>query len=267
MSGEPRTGAFYGAPLREGHIGRFHVAERLYRPFQRIPRHTHERPYVCVVVEGRYEESSGAGTVRCAAETLLLHPAGSVHSDRFDAQASRLLMLEMERSWLDGLDAPTLHERRVFASGPVAAFGTRIRREAQWHDDVTPLALEGIVLELLAGAHRDGTRAREGVPAWLVRTRERLESSFRRPPTLAELAAEAGVHPAHLTRSFRRHFLRSIGTFTREVRVTRAKELLSKLPLADVALACGFADQSHLTRTFRRLEGTTPAAFRRAGAR
>ena len=49
--------------------------------------------------------------------------------------------------------------------------------------------------------------------------------------------------------------------------MTRAKELLSKLPLADVALACGFADQSHLTRTFRRLEGMTPAAFRRAGAR
>ncbi len=267
MSGAGRTGAFYGAPIGDEDVGRFRVAERLYRPFQRIPRHAHDRPYVCVVVAGRYEERSGGGTVRCAAETLLLHPAGAVHSDRFDARASRLLMLEMDRDWLDGLDAPTLREPRVYPSGPVAAFGARIRREAAWRDDVSPLALEGLVLELLASTHRERVGAREPIPAWLLRTRERLESSFRRPPSIAELAAEAGVHPAHLTRSFRRHFLRSIGTFTREVRVTRAKDLLSKVPLADVALACGFADQSHLTRTFRRIEGVTPAAFRRAGAR
>jgi AraC family transcriptional regulator len=267
MSEEQRIGAFYGAPLADGKVGRFHVAERLYEPFQRIPRHTHETPYVCVVVEGRYEERSGRGTATCAASTLLLHPAGAVHSDRFGAGATRLLMLEMDGSWLEALDAPPLREPGIFASGPVAAFGTRLRREAAWRDDVSPLALEGLVLELLASVHRERTPAGTRVPAWLRRTRERLESSFRRPPSIAQLAAEAGVHPAHLTRSFRRHFLRSIGAFTREARVNRAKELLPKLPLADVALACGFADQSHFTRTFRRLQGVTPAEFRKAAKR
>ena len=267
MSGQPRTGAFYGAPLRDGQIGRFHVDERRYRPFQQIPRHTHDRPYVCVVVEGRYEERTGKSTVRCTTATLLLHPAGAVHSDRFDARAARLLMLEMDGSWLDALGAPPLREPGVFPAGPVAAFGARLRREAAWRDDVSPLALEGLVLELLATAHRERAVSDSRVPAWLRQTRERLDASFRRPPSIAELAGGAGVHPAHLTRAFRRHYLRSIGTYTREARVARAKELLPKIPLADVALACGFADQSHFTRTFRRLEGVTPAAFRRAAGR
>lgn len=266
MAEEPRTGAFYGAPLRDGDIGRFHVAERQYQPLQQIPTHAHERPYLCYVVEGRYVERSGRKTVRCSPATLLLHPAGAVHSDCFEGPAARLLMLEMEASWLAGLDAPPLFAPAVFADGPVSAFGMRIRHEATWRDDVSPLAMEGLVLELLATAHRHHTGRDSRIPAWLRRTREHLESSFRRPPSLAELAHEAGVHPAHLTRSFRKHYLRSIGTFTRELRVTRAKELLPGASLADVALACGFADQSHFTRTFRRLEGVTPAAFRRKAA-
>lgn len=267
MRGDTRTGAYYGAPVLEGDVGRFHLAERLYRPGQRIPRHVHTRPYLCFVVEGRYRERSGATTTDCRPSTLLIHPAGASHSDRFESDPTRLLMLEMDAAWLRSLDAPPLQAPAVFAGGPVASFGTRIRREATWRDDVSPLALEGLVLELLASAHRERTGPSVRIPGWLRRTRERLESSFRCPPSLAELASEAGVHPAHLTRSFRRHYLRSIGTFTRELRVTRAKELLPKTPLADVALACGFADQSHFTRTFRRLEGVTPAEFRRTAGR
>src|SRR5450755_4437484 len=114
MSAEARTGAFYGAPLRDGDVGRFHVAARLYHPLQTIPRHTHERPYVCYVVEGRYEEQSGRKIVQCAPSTLLLHPAGAAHSDRFGARSARLLMLEMRPSWLDALDAPPLREPAVF---------------------------------------------------------------------------------------------------------------------------------------------------------
>ncbi|MEO8587519.1 MAG: AraC family transcriptional regulator [Acidobacteriota bacterium] len=266
--GDTRTGAFYGAPALEGDIGLFHVAERLYRPSQSIPRHVHARPYVCFVVEGRYRERDGRRTVECSPATLLVHPAGAAHSDRFEAGPARLLMLEMEAGWLERLDAPRYSETAVFSGGPVAVFGPRIRREAAFRDDVSPLALEGLVLELLAAAHREkngGSTTR--APAWLRRTREHLEASFRRPPSLVELAASAGVHPGHLARTFRRHYRRSIGAFTREKRVEHAKTLIARIPLSDIALACGFADQSHFTRTFRLLEGVTPAEFRRTALR
>lgn len=263
MRGDARTGGFYGSPVLEDEVGPFHLAERLYRPGQTIPRHVHARPYVCFVVEGRYRERSSGTTTECGPSTLLIHPAGASHSDRFEADPARLLMLELDAAWLDSLDVPSLDVPAIFPGGPVAAFGSRIRREAAWHDDVSPLALEGLVLELLASAHRErkGTGPRTA-PAWLRETRERLEASFRHPPSLADLAAEGGVHPGHLTRAFRRHYRQSVGAYLREVRVRRAKELLPKTPLAEVSLACGFADQSHFTRTFKRLEGVTPAEYR-----
>jgi hypothetical protein len=63
-------------------------------------------------------------------------------------------MLELDAAWLDSLDAPALYAPAVFPGGPVAALGSRIRREAAFRDEVSPLALEGLVLELLAGAQR-----------------------------------------------------------------------------------------------------------------
>jgi quercetin dioxygenase-like cupin family protein len=96
MREDARTGGFYGSPVLEGEVGRFHLAERLYRPGQTIPRHVHARPYVCFVVEGRYRERSSGATTECGPFTLLIHPAGASHSDRFEADPARLLMLELD---------------------------------------------------------------------------------------------------------------------------------------------------------------------------
>lgn len=84
------------------------------------------------------------------------------------------------------------------------------------------------------------------------------------PPSVPELAHEWGVSPDHFSRTFRRALGCTVPEYARRVRVRRAARLLhaSTSPLADVAAACGFADQSHLTRQFRRESGFTPAAYR-----
>jgi AraC family transcriptional regulator len=105
-----------------------------------------------------------------------------------------------------------------------------------------------------------------GVPRWLQAVRDRLADGCLDPPSLAELAAGASVHPNHLAAAFRRHFGDTVGGFVRRRRVELACRMLTatRTPLAEVALRTGFADQSHFTRTFRRLVGVTPAAYRRS---
>jgi AraC family transcriptional regulator len=72
------------------------------------------------------------------------------------------------------------------------------------------------------------------------------------------------VHPHHLARAFRRHRGASVGGTLRRLRAERGAELLrGPLPLAEVALRVGFSDQSHFTRCFGRVYGTTPGAYRR----
>ncbi len=255
--------------MEEGPIGRFRASERMYAPRQRIARHHHKHPYLCLVVSGRYRERNDSGEVEACPGMLLLHPADSSHSDSFEETEARLFMLEIPAPWLEDLAAPAFREPAVHANGTVAALGARIRREALTRDHLTPLAIEGLLLELVAASERlAACLSLSPPPAWLRRARAFLDEAFRRPPTLGDLAEECGVHPSHLARSFRLHYGRSIGVYIRELRVLRAKELLrsssQQVSLADVALACGFADQSHLTRVFRRLECVTPACYRRA---
>jgi AraC family transcriptional regulator len=75
------------------------------------------------------------------------------------------------------------------------------------------------------------------------------------------------VGRAELSCAFRRHCGETIGAHLRRCRVERVCERLIAEPersLADLAAEAGFADQSHLTRVFRRLVGTTPGAFQAA---
>ena len=83
-------------------------------------------------------------------------------------------------------------------------------------------------------------------------------------PDLAEIAGAAGVHRVHLSREFRRYFSTTVGEFLRRKRIEHACQLVSttEMPLAEIAMTCGFSDQSHLARHFRHMLGTTPREFR-----
>jgi AraC family transcriptional regulator len=74
-----------------------------------------------------------------------------------------------------------------------------------------------------------------------------------------------GVHPAHLARVFRQQYGCTLGDYVRRLRVEFACRRMTTgdTPLVEIALAAGFADQSHFTKTFKSLVGITPAEFQR----
>ena len=135
-------------------------------------------------------------------------------------------------------------------------------------DGAAPLAIEGLLLELLATTTRQGGANGEtrGRPSWILRARDLLHADLSHRRTLADLAAEVGVHPVTLARGFRRSFGCSVGEYVRRLRIERAAVHLSSSdePLAAIALAAGFSDQSHFSNLFRRGTGMSPSAYRRA---
>jgi len=92
--------------------------------------------------------------------------------------------------------------------------------------------------------------------------RVRLASSL----TIADIAAECKLTPSHFARSFRRSTGVAPHEYLSQRRIDEAKRLMTttKLPLADIALICGFGDQSYFTRVFSRNVGASPGAWRRA---
>ncbi|MEO7954023.1 MAG: AraC family transcriptional regulator [Polaromonas sp.] len=107
---------------------------------------------------------------------------------------------------------------------------------------------------------------RGGLAPWQERrAKEILTANLHGDIALIDLANECGLSVRHFARAFRQ----STGTpphrWLLEQRVDKAKDLLlnSSSPLADIALACGFADQSHFTRAFTRAASLSPGAWRR----
>lgn len=104
------------------------------------------------------------------------------------------------------------------------------------------------------------------LPRWLARVQEHLHASIENPLTLTELARDAGVHRARLSRTFRAHFGCSVGEYHRQIRVAWAASEIARnvMTLAEISVRAGFADQSHFCRVFRRGTGMTPRQYRDA---
>jgi len=128
------------------------------------------------------------------------------------------------------------------------------------------LMLEANVFELLGAITRLDPSPEKTPPRWLQRVKDRLHAEFCGRLRMRDLAHEAGVHPVHLARAFRKFEKRTPGEYQQHLQIRAACELLGKpeWPLAEIAAECGFADQSHFTRTFRRMAATTPLRFRQA---
>ena len=115
------------------------------------------------------------------------------------------------------------------------------------------------------GGMRPDIRAVGGLAPWQARrSRALIASRLTGPLTIAEVAAACGLSSAYFARAFKA----STGTTPHEwlqaCRVERARGLLRRpsLSLAAIAAECGFADQSHFTRIFRRATGQPPGNWR-----
>jgi AraC family transcriptional regulator len=109
--------------------------------------------------------------------------------------------------------------------------------------------------------------ARSGLTPWQVRrVRAHIDARLGGPIRVAELAALSRLSVSYFSVAFRRSFGVSLDKFLARLRVERARTLIvsTSQPLSQIALACGFCDQAHLSRQFRRVTGSTPFGWRRA---
>lgn len=103
-------------------------------------------------------------------------------------------------------------------------------------------------------------------PDWLVATRNYLVQQFAKPVDLAALARHIGVSESHLSHEFRNSFGTTPIEFLYRERLTNAAHFLSAdrdSTIEAIARRCGFPDQGHFTRRFRRQYGVTPSQWRR----
>jgi len=265
------TGTFFGDACRTVKTASFQFSEvDATVPERQVPRHTHETPHFVMVLRGVYSTEAHNQNGPCSSATLIFNPAGTTHRDRFRTGNGRFLCITPE------LDGSRLLDRaspvaRVVAGGSLRSLDGAlttgaIKREFEREKHPSAVVLEGLGLELIGRLARLEERVESGrVPGWLLRTKEMIEDCAGSELTIADLAAMATVHPVYLARAFRKHFGSSPGEYMRRKRLLRVQRLLAdtQLSLAEVALQCGFSDQSRMTHAFRGEFGVPPGQYRR----
>ena len=218
--------------------------------------HFHVHSYLTIVTSGSTLELYSGQNELLSTGDVHVMLAGDRHTNRY-LSATRCLHLELDQ-FLDDLPSVVPGPRRDERTATLARL---IRSEAGGTDDLSGIAVEGLLFAILSQPIPNSTKA----PSWMTHVEELLRSSFTSPLTLEDIAGVAGVHQAHLCREFHRHNGRTIGAFIRELRIDRSRELLgaSDDPLADIALQCGFSDQSHFSNAFKRVMRMTPRQYRR----
>jgi AraC family transcriptional regulator len=196
----------------------------------------------------------------CTLGTVIWHLAGEAHWDHFGDEGGHLLNLEVDPLAAHALQPEITLERprHVFRSGQAFAAGLSLFRALNGVAE----EIEERAFELLALIPRESTRPLR--PAWLCSALELVRQRFDAPLRLKDIAREFGVHPVHVARTFREGLGCTLSDLICQLRVSRACDLLSQArwSIAEVAAECGFADHAHLCRTFKRITGLTPSAYR-----
>jgi AraC family transcriptional regulator len=226
--------------------------------------HQHPETHFFLCLGGAIEHQTGHDRYFIAEKSAGYVLNGEIHTNLFlgDVLTFEISLGERHRGLLPFADSG----RSFHRYHPTAMILESAYREFKNPDSYTAIMLESLTFEALVNGRRQQIQGPSslGRSRWLERAREILHEEFSESITLERIAFEVGVHPAHLAKAFRQRFGECIGDYIRRLRIARTRHLLevSEMSIGEIAIATGFVDQSHFTKTFKKFTGKTPNAYR-----
>lgn len=256
---------FHGESLRSSQVNGFFVSETFCGPELQLGSHSHENAAFCVVLDGGFFELRDRKEKLYSTTDIVYRPPGQLHANRFLPVGGRFLNIEVNETTIRslGTEARNFNAPGELCGGNFRDVVSRIRRELIQKDPLTSLAIEALGFEFLIEASRN-KRHTGSMPKWIGSARDLLHERFAEALSLNEIAVAVNVHPAHLARTFRRYFGETVGEYIRRLRLEFVRTRLASTdePISSIALDAGFYDQCHLSRSFKRHTGLTPASYR-----
>jgi AraC-like DNA-binding protein len=239
-----------------------------------FPRHVHDQYGVGIIDEGGHSSWSGRGQVEAGPRSFICVNPGEVHDGRAVGRQRRCwrmfyfdpVVIEQACSDIyDGGRSELTFGAPVFTDPGLRPLFEALFAHRGSGESSDGMAAESRLLTFVAGLVRHSTSMVkvEGSTADIRRARQRIDDDPTAPWSLTDLARDAGVSRYQLLRAFARELGLTPHAYIMQRRLARARGLiLARMALADVAVSCGFYDQSHLTRCFTRQFGVTPRRYR-----
>ncbi len=256
------SGQYYGTNAFDRRFPRFGLSHlRATVPEHEVKEHSHAGAHMVLATRGRYV-TSAAGASR-EGPVLVYNPPDVVHRDRFAGEGGWFFAISFDadesRDLYEQVKLPDFALRHHDPVIIKQAFGLL---KAAASRDAVKLDLEVLTLNVLSSLNAQ-IPVSSNPPPWLQRAQEMIADLSDEDLGIADIAEAIGVHRVYLARQYLRHLGCTPGDDLRRRRVERATQLMmtSDETLTDIALSCGFCDQSHLNRAFMQQWGLTPTGF------
>jgi AraC family transcriptional regulator len=253
------THQFRGDILRSVHAGGLALVDQHTQQGNILPRHRHGHAWFTFLFAGSYIERLPASERCCSAGMVIWHPADLVHENNFISNGHNLNLV-IGPEWLEGLppDISLPDSARSWEGGLANRIGLELYRSLNQDALISQESVVNLI-SLCASSKRAHGRTR-----WLPLILEWMNDEYSCTLTLSQASEQAGVHPVHVSRSFRRTLGCTFREYLTLIRIRRATDLLKRSAtcITEIAFACGFSDHAHFTRTFKRATGLTPTAYR-----
>jgi AraC family transcriptional regulator len=260
------SGKFSGETYQTILFDGFAVSETEY-DYKFVDWHYHENPFFTLGILGNCREINKREILECSPDTLVFHNCQEAHCNTKSDGISRQFQLELSPDWCRKFEVrlDKLPNSSKILNPNIKLLFYNIYKESKLFDDTSNLTIDALLLQTFETMRGVESVSASVKPRWTKKIDEILHENFDQSLTLQKLSDELNLHWAHLSRDFPRYFRCNFSEYVRKIRVEKSLSLLrnKSLSLTEIAILCGFADQSHFIRTFKTFHGITPKAFRK----
>lgn len=224
--------------------------------------HYHENPHLSLVLQGGNIENRKTGSLERKTGDLIFYRSGELHQTLPATTDSKNINLEIENSFLLKYDISETKFDNISLGRPqnVLSF-VKIYNEIYLNDSLSDTSIQILTISIINSKESETAKK----PGWAVKLHELLHDQWDQSHSLDYLSKITNVHPVTISKYFINYFGCAFGEYMRKLKISRSLPLIksSKYSLTDVAIMCGFADQSHFIRNFKAYTGFLPKEFKK----
>lgn len=220
--------------------------------------HYHVNNHISYILQGGNREQRKNHEAQALPGNVLIYPSGLLHRNLDTAHPSKNINLEVDDKFLLQHDL----KFSMLSCARLKFLVLKAYKECLINDNDSETSIKALVLNAFDFFQEKHERIS---PRWVALIAEVLHDRWNENVSLTELSNELNLHPVTISKSFPTHFHCTLGEYSRKIKIDKAISLInhSHRSLTEIALECGFFDQSHFIKTFKDVTGFTPKEYRR----
>lgn len=224
--------------------------------------HYHENPHLSFILQGgNYEHKKSQKSIKNIGDVLFYH-SGELHKTIPTDENTKNLNLEIDINFLkENFISETELKNVIENSLNSRLFMLKVDSELQLNDAITETSIQTLLLNFLKENRTDNYKKNN----WISDLNDILNDEWNINHGLSELSQRLGIHPVTISKNFNKYFGCTYGDYVRKLRIDRSLTLIKNTnhSLTEIAFLCGFTDQSHFIRTFKKYTGLNPKYFQK----